>query len=338
MEQEKQIRLTSGEITQLVSQYMEDSASECTLSYLLEKAEDTEIKPVIEHALKLSQAHLQKINTILTEEKHQVPHGFKVEEDVDVTAPRLYADSFALTFLHQMAAIGLTRYAASLSFAVRSDITAYYKECLSETMELYEMSKDLLLSKGLYVRAPYLPNLDEVNFVQKQGFLWDIFGEKRPLTGSEVANLYANIQRNAFGAAVLTGFSQVAQSKDATAFMLRCIEVAKKHINLFSEKLKESNLPVPMVWDADVTTSTTSTFSDKLMIYYTTALIALSTGFYGTSVAQSPRMDLGAMYNRLFIEVQKLSEDGANIMIKNKWLEQPPMATNRKKLAKGDGG
>lgn len=68
MEQGKQIRLTSGELTQLVMQYMQDSASVCTLSYFLAKAEDAEIKPIIEHALKLSQAHLQKVNTILTEE------------------------------------------------------------------------------------------------------------------------------------------------------------------------------------------------------------------------------------------------------------------------------
>ncbi|MDY0407112.1 DUF3231 family protein [Virgibacillus sp. 179-BFC.A HS] len=336
MEQGKQIRLTSGEITQLWMQYMNDSASVCTLSYLLEKVEDAEIKPVIQHALELSQAHLQEINTILTEEKHTVPHGFKVEEDVDLTAPRLFADSLALTYIHQMASIGLTTYAASLSFAVRSDITSYYKECLSETMGLYEMSKDVLLSKGLYIRAPYLPTPDKIDFVKKQGFLWDILGEKRPLIAPEVVNLYQNIQRNAFGTAVLTGLSQVAQSKDVTTFMLRCIEVGKKHITIFSEKLKESNLPAPMTWDADVTESTAYTFSDKLMMYYTTALIALSISFYSTSTAQSPRMDLGAMYNRLSLEIQKLSEDGSNIMIKNKWLEQPPMAPDRKNLAKGN--
>lgn len=336
MEQEKQIRLASGEITHLCMQYMADSASVCTLSYFLEKAEDTEIKPIIEHALKLSQAHIQKIQTILTEENYTVPHGFKLEEDVDLTAPRLYADSFALTYIHQMAAIGLTTYATSLSFAVRSDITAYYKKGLTETMDLYEMSKDLLLSKGLYVRPPYLPNADQVEYVKKQGFLWDILGEKRPLIGAEVANLYANIQRNAFGTVTLTGFSQVAQSKEVTSFILRCIEISKKHITLFSGKLKESNLPVPMTWDTDVTNSTAHTFSDKLMMYFTSSLIAISVGFYGLGASQSPRIDLGVMYNRLSLEIQKLSEDGANIMIKNKWLEQPPMALNRKDLAKGN--
>src|SRR5699024_7376090 len=201
-------------------------------------------------------------------------------------------------------------------------------------MELYEMSKDLLLSKGLYIRPPYLPNLDEVDFVDKQSFLWDILGEKRPLIGSEVTNLFANIQRNALGTAVLTGFSQVSQSKDVTKFMLRCIEIAKKHIKLFGEKLMESDLPVPMTRDPDVTNSTAYTFSDKLMMYYTTSLIALSVGFYGASVSQSLRIDLSIMYNRLSAEIQKISEDGANIMIKNKWLEQPPIASDRKDLAK----
>lgn len=80
MEQEKQIRLTSGELSQLLYQYMEESASVCALSFFLEKAEDEEIKSVIEHALKLSQSHVQKISSILTEEKHKVPLTFRLRE------------------------------------------------------------------------------------------------------------------------------------------------------------------------------------------------------------------------------------------------------------------
>lgn len=336
VEQGKQIRLTSGELTHLVIQYMQDSGNVCTLSYFLEKVEDEEIKPIIEHALKLSQDHLQKISAILTEEKHAVPHGFKVEEDVDLTAPRLYSDSFKLFYVYQMAVIGLVSYASSLSNSVRSDITTYFQERLSETIELHEMSKDVLLSKGLFIRAPYLSNLNEVDVIKKQGFIWDILGEKRTLIGAEVTNLFSNIQRNTVGMAVLTGFSQVAQSKEVTKFIQRCIDVGKKHISLLGEKLIENNLPVPMSWDHEVTSSTAYTFSDKLMMNYTTSLIALSIGYYGTAISQSPRMDLGVMYNRLSAEIQKLIEDGANIMIKNNWLEQPPMAPNRNDLAKGN--
>ncbi|WP_037985606.1 DUF3231 family protein [Thalassobacillus devorans] len=334
MEQGKQVRLTSTEIAQLWTQYMNDSASVCMLTYFLEKAEDAEIKPLIEHALELSQMHVQKTSAILTEEKNQLPHGFKLEEDVDITAPRLFSDTYVLNFIHNMAKIGLTAYSYSLSVSIRADITDFYMECLSETQQLYKMSKDLLLSKGLYSRPPFLPNSEDVEYVETKGFIWDFFGEKRPLQALEITNLYTNFQRNALGAATVAGFSQVATSKEVTQFFLKLIKGAKNHAEAFANKLEESNLPVPLSWGSEVTNSTTFTFSDKLMMFYTAALTSLSVGYYGKAIAQSPRLDLSVMYNRLILEVQKLSENGANILIKNKWMEQPPMAPDRVELAK----
>nr|WP_304217043.1 DUF3231 family protein [Fredinandcohnia onubensis] len=327
-----QIRLTAGEIAQLWMQYLNDSASVCILSYFLEKAEDDEIKPIIKFSLELSQSHIQKITAILTEEKNVVPCGFCLKEDVDVTAPRLYSDSFVLNFINQMSKVGLTSYAGSVAASVREDIKDYYMECLSETMQLYKKSIDLLLSKGLFVRPPSLPNLEKVEFVKKQWFMLDVVGEKRPLTAAEVANLFSNLQRNALGVATLTGFSQVAQNKDVKQFFLKGLEIGNKHIKLFRSKLEESKLPAPMGWDSEITNSTAHTFSDKLMMFFTSGLITLSVGYYGTAVSQSPRGDLSTMYNRLSLEVQMYAEDGANIMIKNGWLEQPPMATDRDEL------
>ncbi|WP_096152954.1 MULTISPECIES: DUF3231 family protein [Bacillus] len=333
MGQGKQIRLTATEIAQLWTQYVNDSASICMLTYFLEKAEDAEIKPVIAHALELSQTHVKKATAILSEEKNKLPHGFKVEEDVDLTAPRLFSDSYVLNFVHNMAKVGLTAYSASLSVAIRADITDFYMECLTETMQLYKMAKDLLLSKGLYTRPPFFPNIGEFEYVEKQSFILDFFGDKRPLIALEVSNLYTNIQRNALGTVTLAGFSQVSNSKDVTQFFLKLIEIAKKHVKLFGEKLEESNLPLPLSWGSDLTESTSYTFSDKLMMYYTSGLMALSIGYYGTAIAQSLRMDIAIMYNRLILEVQKISENGAYLLIKNKWLEQPPMAPDRKGLA-----
>lgn len=131
----------------------------------------------------------------------------------------------------------------------------------------------------------------------------------------------------------MAGFSQVAKDKDVRQFLQRGIDIAKKHVKIFGGKLEDSNLPVPMSWDSDISTSTTYTFSDKLMMFYTSALIALSVNYYGTAIAESPRVDLGVMYNRLSMEIQLYAEDGANLMIKNKWIEQPPMAPDRKDLA-----
>jgi hypothetical protein len=329
---EKQVRLTAGEIGQLWAQYLNDSASLCVLTFFLEKVEDNEIKPIIEFALELSKTHIEKITAILTEEKNVVPYGFSIKEDVNLNAPRLYSDSFVLNFINQMSKVGLTTYAGSVGTSVRSDIKYYYMDCLTETMQLYDKSTELLLSKGLFIRSPSLPNLEKVEFVKKQWFILDVFGEKRPLIAAEVDNLYANLQRNSLGVATLTGFSQVAKDKDVKQFFVKGLEVGNKHIRLFRGKLEESKLPAPMGWDSEITNSTSHTFSDKLMMFFTSGLISLSVGFYGTAVSQSPRGDISAMYNRLSLEVQMYSEDGANIMIKNGWLEQPPMASDRDEL------
>lgn len=334
MDQRKQIRITSGELSQLWTQYMNESASICMLTYFLNKAEDQEIKEVIEFALQLSETHVETISSILTEEKYIIPHGFKLDEDVDVTAPRLFSDVYALHFVHQMGKLGLTAYGQGLSLSIRSDITHYFRECLSESAKLFEMAKDLLLSKGLLVRTPYITSLDHVDYVKDQGFLWDFLGEKRPLTVLEITNLHENIERNALGIATLIGFSQVANSKEVTKHFIRGIEIAKNQLGKLSKKLNESNLPAPMTWNSDVTNSTKFTFSEKIMMFYTEALIVLGIGFYGISIATGPRIDLGASYNKFILDIQRYAEDGANIMINNSWLEKPPQASNREQLAK----
>jgi hypothetical protein len=56
---------------------------------------------------------------------------------------------------------------------------------------------------------------------------------------------------------------------------------------------------------------------------------------YGRSLGLSPRRDLGANYVRLTAEIALFTEDGANIMIDNGWLEQPPHATDRDQLTNG---
>lgn len=334
MAEEKKVRLTSAEITSLWASYINDTAISCKFKYFLTTVEDEEIKPLIKQAFDIAQGNLKTQTEIFKKEKYPIPYGFKLNEDVDVSAPRLYSDSYILNYLHQSAQIALLGYSVNLSLAVRADIYSHFNECISQLTKFLREVKELLLSKGLYIRSPYLPIPDDIDFVKKQSFLKGFFGEKRPLTGTEITNLFANIQRNAFGVATLLGFSQVAQSKEVAEYLVRGKDIAKKHCDIFGDILKKDDLPVPMTWDAEVTESTTYTFSDKLMMFYTTSLIALSIGFYGTSMAMSPRRDIGQHYVRLTTEISKFAEDGANILIKNGWLEQPPMAADRDELAK----
>ncbi|WP_260445555.1 DUF3231 family protein [Metabacillus elymi] len=69
-------------------------------------------------------------------------------------------------------------------------------------------------------------------------------------------------------------------------------------------------------------------------MFHVSAMIAAGIGNYGTAMAASPRKDIAIKYASLIPEISLYAEDGANIMIKNEWLEEPPQTDDRKKLAK----
>ncbi|TDK59384.1 DUF3231 family protein [Bacillus salipaludis] len=328
-----QAGLTSAEATTLWGAYINDSAIKCKFEHFLSKMEDIEIKPLMQHALDIANGNLKTLREILNKENYPIPYGFNTDHDVDISAPRLYSDVYVLNYLHNASQIALQGYSINLSFAVRADVYSYFNECITQLTKFLREVKELLLLKGLYIRSPYLPIPNNIEFIDNENFLTGFFGKKRPLVGPEITNLFANYQRNAFGVSTLIGFSQVAQSEEVVKYLFRGIGIAKKHCEVFGDILKQDDLPVPTSWDSEVTTSTTFTFSDKLMMFYTTSLNALSVGFYGMSMATSPRRDIGLHYIRLSAEIMSFAEDGAKIMIKNGWLEKPQMAPNRKELA-----
>lgn len=143
-----------------------------------------------------------------------------------------------------------------------------------------------------------------------------------------------NANRNAISEAWVTGFSQVAQSKEVRRYFERGRDLARKRHEIFQSLLRDEYLSGTMNYTSEVMDSTASPFSDKLMMYHTSFLAAPVIGQYGISIALSPRRDLATHYARLLTEMGQLSEDGANIMIKNGWMEQPPKAPDRKELAK----
>ncbi len=89
-----------------------------------------------------------------------------------------------------------------------------------------------------------------------------------------------------------------------------------------------------MSWDSAVTDSKASVFSDKLIMFHVSAMIAAGIGNFGMAMAASPRRDIGLRYASLIPEISMYAEDGANIMIKHGWLEEPPQTDDREKIIK----
>lgn len=332
MEERKNVKLTSAEVSFLWSTYVADSMSICVFKFFLEHIEDEKIKALVTHALDLSQQHVEIIQGVFIDENIPIPQGF-TEKDVNLNSRRLFSDSFYLYYIKHMSKGGLATYARTVPTVFRRDILSFYSNCLQSTLELNNEATTILLEKGLAIRPPYIPYPKKVQFVQKQSFMLEGLG-KRPLSGIEITNLYNNIQTNRLGTSLATAFSQTGQSEKIRDYFLRGKDMSLKHMDIFGDYLTMNSLPIPMSFDQEVEKTKESPFSDKLMMYHFSLMIYAGIGNYGAAISESQRSDLAIDYSRLLVEVLKFAEDGVNILIENQWLEQPPLAADREELAK----
>ncbi|MGM0920517.1 MAG: DUF3231 family protein [Bacillota bacterium] len=333
MQEGNRPNLTSAEIACLWTSYMNDSMSNCILAFFLEHAEDKEIIPVIQNAYDLTVAHLKKITVIFKEEAIPVPTGF-TSEDVNLNAPRLYTDLFMLTYLNHMAKVGLLAYGGFVSMSARKDIRTYYIESLEETARLFDISSDIAISKGIFVRAPYIAYPKSKDYIDSKKYLsgFSLFSKKRPLNTIEISHLYMNIQTNLMGSKLALSFAQISPRENIQKWMLRGSEISQKHIQIFSRTLLDNHIQPPISSDACITDSTTSPFSDKLTLFHMSLLGAAGSGNYATAAAASQRSDLIINYERLSLEIAQYAKDGADIVISNGWLEQPPGTLDKEQL------
>lgn len=328
------IELTAPEISTLWAAYQSDTLAIGGLKFFLNHVNDEDIRNILNETLTIVEDHIVRIKDIFEQENYPLPQGF-TEQDVNQDAPRLFSDKLYLEYILNMTDMTLVTYTAALVSAERDDIINYFSDVLTRSQKLHIKVKNISKEKGTYIRSPILSKPSQIDFVKKQSFIAGWFADRRPLIGTEVANLVFNAKRNALGQAVITGFSQVAKSKEVRRYFERGREISQKHLEVFSSILNENHLPQgALLATSEVTESTIAPFSDKMMMFLVSTLIASGIGQYGVSLAASPRHDLGAHYVRLTAEIANYANDGANIMINNGWMEQPPIAADRKSLAK----
>lgn len=332
---EHQIELTSSEIASLWTNYMNDSMSMCIVGYFLKHVEDEEIKSIVQFSYDLSASHIEKITSIYREEQIPTPTGF-TEEDVNMNAPGMYTDTFMLTYINHMSKVGMLGFSGFTSMSARDDIRNYFIEGLKESSELFERSSKVLLSKGLFVRAPYVTYPTKTDYVDSKKYLSGLnpFSNKRPLNMVEISYLYMNIQTNVIGSKIAQSFAQASPVEKIQKWFVRGRDTSQKHIQIFTKILLDNDIQPPVSPDVCITDSTISPFSDKLMMVHMSLLGASGIGNYATAAAASQRSDLILNYERLSLEIAQYSKDGSDILIENAWLEQPPGTKDKDQLTK----
>jgi hypothetical protein len=145
-----------------------------------------------------------------------------------------------------------------------------------------------------------------------------------------------NLHSNAIGEALMQGFGQVASSKEVYNYLQKGKNLSNKYYKMFSDIFSDEGLDIPPTYKKEVlpVSPKESPFSDRLMLNHAVLLNAYGIGNYALGIAQSQRCDLSAMYGKTILEVGIYADKGADILIENEWLEQPPLLSSDKQLIK----
>lgn len=331
MENKHNTDLTSAEISMLWSNYMADTMATCVLQHFEQTCHDESTLPVIKFALDTSKKHTSKIEEIFTEENIPIPIGFG-EGDVNLHAPKLFSDITYLRYLHHMGRSGIVTYALAKAVVTRDDVRDHFSQALSQVEKLMDMSSDLMLEQGVYVRSPYIHYPQQIDYVTDHDFLGHFFGKQRPLLAVEVTHLGTNIEVTNVAKTLLLAFSQVSQDKKVKDYLTEGYEIGRKQVDAFFTKLKENDTSYPSTWDSSITNSTESPFSDKLIMFQVLALNSFDISDFGTSISASMRKDLTVLYSKFTVELGMYAEKGAKLLMDKGWFEKPPQTLDREEL------
>ncbi|WP_274365005.1 DUF3231 family protein [Paenibacillus thermotolerans] len=128
---------------------------------------------------------------------------------------------------------------------------------------------------------------------------------------------------------LIIGFSQGARREEVRKYLERGKDMNQKHIEMLSDKLTKDHLPSPSLIDHLVTPSAVPPYSDKLMIFHKIDMFSMKIREYANGASLNGRKDIGALFAKCQMDVSLYVEDGANLMIEQGWLEQPPEAVDR---------
>lgn len=328
--------LTAAEVSALWLQYLGDSMAICIYKYFLNIVENKEVKTILDFALELSENHVIKIAEFLNAANFQVPIGF-TDSDVNVNAPRLFSDQFLLFYSYIMTIHGLTAYSLAITNSEREDIQNYFLECTVKSKELFQKITELAKEQPKYSSVPSVPSPHVTKFIESAGFIENLIGDKRPLNSSEISTLFFNSTKTGFIKALSLAFSQVAELEEVRNFLLKNVKLAGKDAESFDAILQQDHLPLPEKWEAEITDSTVSPFSDKLIMFHSGFLVNAALTYYGASIGSSFRTDIIVNYSKVFTHAMEAGAFSYNIMVKHGWLEKQPEAIDRKSLAQRQG-
>lgn len=322
--------LSPSEISNLWYTYLTNTMSVWVSRYFLFNCQDKDIHNMLKNAEMFAVGETEKSKKFFEDIDYPLPNGFN-EQDVDVKGQPLYSDNFILYTKLVLAQDACTFYSMSLATSLSSEIRQFYEHCWNNAKDLYNQCTDIMMKKGLHHPKLHVPKPERVDKVDKQSFLAGWFTDRRPLNVQEISHLASCFKATEHHKEFLKSFVQTTQSKELRHYFQRGAEILQKHIEVFQRLLSENDLPHLPTWESEILDSTISPFSERLMLFKMTLLTETVSIRYGTALTNMMRRDLGLHFMRLKTELLKYGEDSLNLMIKNEFLDELPMAKEKTK-------
>jgi hypothetical protein len=326
---------TSSEVGHLWTAYLAESMSVCFLTKWSKEAQDPEIGPYLQEVLATSTQRVRNMENLFRTINYPLPLGFN-EKDVNLNAPRLFSQNFACLYTRMMQKMVLHHYINATTSSYRSDFLDFYSDCLKMSETLHRRATEILLAKGILQKHPSIVQPTSLETVPDNSYFGSylhIFGNKRTLNAIEIGIIYTMMEIKELIKALHLGFSQTAKSKKIKDHLIKSVEIANKQLAVLGRLLTEQEIASPSLSEILVTDSQESAFSDRLILTHAAATTAYIATAYGLGMPDLYRKDLSTTMVRFMTEVLGLAKDGAQLMVKEGWLERIPETANREELS-----
>jgi len=335
MTTEAKVQLTSSELGSLWMVYESTSARLKMYDFFKDKTIDKEAQNLLTDHIIDAQNVTSKIVNVFNNENAVIPLGFN-ESDVVKQAPPLFDDIFHIMFLRQMVKLNLGNNAVHSTMSYMKEINDIFKLGLDIANKSYMMTTNYLLRKGVLARPPYVTMPTKVEFIEDKNYMsgTNLFSSNRPLNTIELGFINQAIEDNIFSMQLLTGFAQVAKESEVKEYFIEGKELAKKVVTSLSAILLEGDIQPPSTWAGKTTESTQPPFSDKLMLYINGLIFTTALGFTSLGTPFNMRSDLPLKLALISKDALNHTKKGSKIMIKHKWMEEPPQMEDRNLLTK----
>lgn len=325
METQTKVNLTVSEVGNLWSSLLNEEALNRIFQIFHEHCEDQNCKSLIETAINFSSGNQKVLDDLFNQEGLTPPKGF-TDQDMDMKAPKLFPDAFYLYYLQFLSKAGLIDNGFAYLESTRNDVVDYYKETVRQSEVIFKSASDILRQKNLPFEPPVLSLSNKVEIVNRQKYLGKYFGSERKLNSLEVSALFSSYINSVVIHQMITGFCQLKIGTELSEWFKDGEAVIEKHKKELQSKMEKENVPVPQ-FDSIAPIANKGAqppFSEKLMLIHTLVLCSFISANNGVSASTSLRKDLSLTFAKSMFNINRFSENGAKLLIKKGWLEEPP--------------